>query len=72
MTYEEILKLMKYADAGVREYWIIDPEHRHVIVYDLERQTEPMIYGFEETIPVKIFDEKLKIDFRRVCEYHKV
>lgn len=66
------LKLMKYADAGVREYWIIDPEHRHVIVYDLERQTEPMIYGFEETIPVKIFDEKLKIDFRRVCEYHKV
>lgn len=66
------LKLMKYADAGVKEYWIIDPKYQHVIVYDLKKQTEPVIYGFEEPIPVMIYNKKLKIDFSEVSEYHKV
>lgn len=32
----EILKLNLYADAGVREYWIVDPENRSVQVFLLD------------------------------------
>ena len=30
-----IVKLFKYRTAGVREYWIVDPQHRIVSVYTL-------------------------------------
>lgn len=31
-----IFKLNKYQAAGVREYWIVDPERNRVVVYNLE------------------------------------
>ena len=31
---DSYLKLMKYQNAGVREYWLVDPEKKKVIVYD--------------------------------------
>ena len=31
-----ILKLYKYKNAGVREYWVVDSKNRIVIVYRLE------------------------------------
>ena len=30
------IKLFKYHTAGVREYWIINPQKKSVMVYDLE------------------------------------
>ena len=33
-----LLKLHKYVNAGVREYWIVDPEQKTVLVYDLEHE----------------------------------
>ena len=30
------IKHSKYAAAGVREYWLIDPDKKKVVVYDLE------------------------------------
>ena len=57
------LKYYKYANAGVREYWIIDPQHHKVIVYYLEEESAPVIYGFEDTVPVGIWDGECKIDF---------
>ena len=29
-----LLKLLKYRSAGVRRYWIVDPEKNRVIVYN--------------------------------------
>ena len=29
-----LLKLLKYRSAGVKEYWIVDPEKNRVIVYN--------------------------------------
>lgn len=53
-----IKKLQKYVDAGVREYWILDPERRMLVTYDwrddftahmipLQGKAGPAIYGGE-------------------------
>ena len=62
------IKLEKYAGAGVREYWLVDPEKKKVIVYDLEQEEYPAIYGFEDTVPVRIFHGKCSVDFREIME----
>lgn len=63
------LKLERYAAAGVREYWIVDPEKEKVIVYDLSGEGFPMIYGFDSCIPVGIFSGNCKIDFQEIRDY---
>ena len=57
------IKLSKYQNAGVREYWIIDPDKNNVFVYDFENE-DLNAYGFEEEIPVNIYDGDLKITMK--------
>lgn len=47
-------KLFKYRNAGVREYWIVDPIKKQVIVYRFEQETMEE-YSFEEDVPVGIY-----------------
>ena len=63
-----ILKTQKYSTAGVREYWILDPDNRQVIVYDFAHDRYPVIFGFTDRIPVGIWDGELEIDFSAVSE----
>lgn len=63
------LKLKKYITARVREYWMVDPDKKKVVVYDLEHNELPAIYGFEDQVPVKIFAGKCQIDFSEICSY---
>lgn len=63
------IKLGKYANAGVREYWIVDPVKRSLLVYNFEEGDWPTIYGFDDKIPVHIFPEECKIDFSEIHEY---
>lgn len=58
-----IIKTEKYMSAGCREYWIVDPDGEAVIVYDFENERYPMIYSFEDKVPVNIYEGKLEIDF---------
>jgi Uma2 family endonuclease len=60
-----IKKLNKYLDAGVREYWIIDPYKNMVTVYSFEKENTPKNYMFSDQIPFGIF-EGLNIDFRDI------
>ena len=64
-----IVKLKKYASAGVREYWIADPEDKRIIVHDLEHGKTTAIYGFKDKIPVRIFDNKCEVDFAEIYEH---
>lgn len=66
---DSYLKLAKYAAAGVREYWMVDVERSSVLVYYLEQDEWPRIYGFQDKIPVKIFEEKCVVDFAAISEY---
>lgn len=46
-----------YSEAGVREYWIIDPAKERTTVYRYEEDAAPMFYLFSDDIPVGIFPE---------------
>lgn len=48
-------KLFKYRSADVREYWIVDPAKKLVMVYSFEKETMEQ-YSFEEDVPVGIYE----------------
>jgi len=49
-------KLFKYHTAGVREYWIVDPEKERVMVYNFEKEITDE-YAFNRPVPVGIYEE---------------
>lgn len=53
---DRIKKFLKYATAGVREYWIVDPVKKQTDVYHFEKDLYDC-YGFGESIPAGIFDD---------------
>ena len=73
------IKLSIYRDAGVREYWMIDPQQGYAVIYTLQKDNAedgksvygypfPEIHSLKETIPVIISDRKLMIDLRAETE----
>lgn len=51
------IKLFKYRTAGVREYWIVNPQKETVTVFDFEQEKRSNQYDFEEDIPVCIYED---------------
>ena len=49
------IKNVIYSQSGVREYWIVDPIKERVTVYHYEEDVAPVIYGFDQDIPVGIY-----------------
>lgn len=65
-----LLKSYKYHDAGVREYWIVDPENRQVAVYDYDRDPDGTVYtkyGFDGSVPVSLSGGACTVDFRKIA-----
>ena len=52
-----VRKLTLYQEAGVREYWIVDPKHERVTVYFWEQSDSPVLHSFQERIKVGVYDE---------------
>ena len=65
-SHDMVLKLNKYKSAGVREYWIVDPDNKKVLVYLFGDKNLFMTYDFSDRVPVGISDGKCKIDFTEV------
>jgi len=61
---DRFLKGRKYQDAGVREYWMVDLNKEKVIIQDFAHE-DNFIFGFDEQIPVGIFDGKCVISLAR-------
>ena len=65
--HDYVRKLNLYTDAGVREYWIVNPMDRSVYVYLLEKEDKfrTTAYTFRDKIKVGIYED-LWIDFREL------
>lgn len=66
-----LIKLNKYLNAGVREYWMIDPDKKKLMVYNLQDPQDliPEIYNFDQTVAITVLDEPCEIDLKDMYEY---
>ncbi|MBQ9155423.1 MAG: Uma2 family endonuclease [Eubacterium sp.] len=63
-----VLKLNKYMDAGVYEYWIVDPDQEQILVYDFKSDNYPDVFTFQDKVPVAISGGELSIDFAQILD----
>ena len=62
-----LLKLFKYQQAGVREYWIVDPKFKKVTVHYFDTEEyDPKQYSFEDVVPIEISGRQCSIDFKKI------
>ena len=62
-SHDYITKLGLYHDAGVREYWIVDPQNNYIHVYNMEAGNFIVkAYSFNDTVKAGIYED-LYIDF---------
>ena len=66
-TDDYIRKLYYYKNYGVREYWMVDPHRKMVIVNYFEKNMLDIQYSFDSTIKVNIYDD-LFINFSDIAE----
>ena len=62
-----IRKLYYYKNAGVREYWIVDPRRKTITVNYFEGNIVSVQYPFDSIIKVNIYDDLL-INFSEIAE----
>lgn len=70
---DKLIKFNKYEKAGVKEYWIVEPESRLVNVFLLQpdgRYGRTEVYSDEDKIKVSIFED-LEIDLKEIFEEEK-
>lgn len=70
MRNDKIWKFNKYEKAGVKEYWIVEPEGRFITVFTLQenkRYGRPESYTESDKIKVSIFSD-LTIDLASVFD----
>ena len=46
-----------YSDAGVKEYWIVDPAKERTTLYFYEEDAAPMIIPFDQLISCSVFHD---------------
>ena len=61
-----LIKLLKYQNTGVREYWIVDPKKQRITVHNFENETLEE-YTFSDTVKAGIYED-LHIDFASITE----
>lgn len=61
-SHDYVKKLNLYLDAGVREYWIVNPKTETILVYFFEQEILGQSYTFSDKVKVNIYDD-LTIDF---------
>lgn len=60
------IKLFKYRTAGIREYWIVDPDKNRILVYNFELE-DTGDYTFSDSVKAGIFDD-LVIGFSEISK----
>lgn len=67
VRHDRLLKFNLYQKAGVKEYWIVDPDAKGVMVMTLEegQYHAPMLYTAKDTVPVGVLED-CRIDLSTV------
>ena len=54
-----LVKYNLYQRAGVKEYWIIDPDKKVVLVHTLEEEQyhSPQVYTAQDSVPVGVLED---------------
>ena len=63
-----IKKLQKYIEAGVKEYWILDPFRMLMMTYCWKDDYTPHMYPLEGKLGMELYDGKLQIDMVILAE----
>ncbi|MGN0168655.1 MAG: Uma2 family endonuclease [Acetatifactor sp.] len=61
-----IKKLQKYTDAGVKEYWIIDPFRKVLVTYCWKDDYAPHIQPLQGKAGLVLYDGELQIDLEEI------
>lgn len=65
-THDYVRKLNLYMEAGVKEYWIVDPCSEKIFVYTLELTAFSInLYTFQDKVKAGIYED-LWIDFQEI------
>lgn len=64
--HDYIRKLDLYSSAGVREYWIVDPQHENILVYRMEPEQFCLnVHSFKDVVACGIFED-FSVDFSEI------
>lgn len=55
------IKMKKYINAGVKEYWILDPREKRLYTYDFTDEGIPGVYPLTGEVGLRLYDGDLKI-----------
>jgi len=56
-SHDYVRKLMQYQKAGVREYWIVDPEKERTTVYRYAEDAAPIIFPFHSPVSAGLYPD---------------
>lgn len=62
------LKMKKYREAGVKEYWIVDPAERKCFKTMFGEKEKSVIYGEDSKVPVEIWNGACEVDFKEIYQ----
>ena len=65
---DTFIKQNKYMSSGVREYWTVDLRDQLVTTY-LYEEGRVLQYSLEDTVPIGIYDGKIKVNFKEISDY---
>lgn len=63
-----IKKLQKYTDAGVKEYWIIDPFRKILLVHHWKDDYAPHMYPLQGKVGLALYDNELQINLDAIAD----
>ena len=64
-----VLKLNKYCEAGVLEYWTVDPKCREITVFKYGVDIMATVYDGNSEVPVGIWNGKCAVNTAELFEY---
>lgn len=68
-TLDALIKCRKYQNAGVKEYWILDPRKKRLLTYEFFKDDDlPVSHELQGTLGLALYDGECQIDLNELRE----